>query len=341
MIRNKYSVGLIDESWIRSRNSFAISGRNETYDAMDIVKMTFQSIAKFVRDLGCDCDRLYLVQDKWSPAVKGYYRKQVIGELPEGLVEYKGDRKYMTEELLESIKCDPNSTEEDIKKAEKELYFNTQTRRAKWILNNEFSKLGISSISMEGFEYDDLVSLFSLEFAKDLEKPGLIITKDSDLIYSTSPNCHLFQPPLGGKPAKFITYDEAYERMPERFRGKLGLYQYHSLVDSCGGGHNNNARTVKDGVDIDDAIEQAMNNDFSSFIYKDLFIRQYKSFNIWEFPDIDRAKKLVSNLDNVPGKLGSLEDFHNFCNKYNMTGVSDKYYTDFINHFDNNNFKNQ
>lgn len=341
MISNKYSIGLIDESWIRSRNSFAISSRNENYDAMDIVKMTFQSIAKFVRDLGCQCDRLIFVQDKWSPEIKGYYRKNIIGEVPGDEKDtYKGDREYMTEEKLEQLRCDPNATEEQIKKAEKDLYFNTQSRRAKWILNNEFANLGIGSIKLDGYEFDDLASLFSLEVASDLEKPGLIITKDSDLIYSTSPGCHLFRPPLGGKPAEFIDYDKAYSMLPERFRGKLGLYQYHSLVDSCGGGHNNNAKTIKDGKNIDDAIEEALNNDFSSFTNKDLFMRQYQSFNIWSFPHIEEAKELVRNLNNVPGKLGDLSDFHKFCEKYKMEGVSDRYYNDFISRFDKNMFNN-
>ena len=338
MLNNKYKYGLIDESWLRSRNAFAIKNRNETYDAMDIVKMTLQSIVKFTRDYGCTCDRFILVQDKWSPDVKGYYRTSMINAKGGN---YKGDRRYMTEELLEEIRCSPDSTEEDIKKAEDEFYFNKQSRRAKWIINNEFQSLGLGSFALSGWEFDDIVSYYSLGPAMKDSKKSLIITKDSDLIWSISPMCDLYQPPMSGRPGKFTEYAEAYENLPEKFRGKLSLYQYHAMIDSTGAvGHNNCARTIKAGKNVDEAVEEAMNNDFSNFTDKDLFVQQYRSFDIWKFPGADEAERVTTSFEKIPGYLGNLEKFHEFCNKYKLEGISERYFSDFSRRFDPNLYDN-
>lgn len=332
-MNNTFLFGYCDLSWILSRNAYAIASRNEDYTPGDIVKMTIQTLNKFSRDLDLRVDKILFFRDTWDPEYKGYYRTHLIRQA-KGEVEYKGDRRYMTEELLEDIKSDPSSTEEDIKKAEKEFKFNTIKNKAKWILVNELGKFGISTISVPGWEFDDLATLAS--FLVDREKPSVIITKDSDLLYSTSPRCYVWQPPLSSKPQKLVTYNDAYfELLPERFRNRLSLYQYFAMQQSTGlCGHNNMNRTVKSGTNVDDAIEQALCGDFHNFEDVDLFKVQYKTFDIWSFPKFEEAKKeITENLHRV-GKLGTVPEFHNFCEKHNITGISDRYFSDFVGRFD-------
>jgi hypothetical protein len=333
MIGNQFKYGFVDLSWILSRNSFAIAGRNETYNAGDIIKMTIQSLNKFSRDLGLSVDKMIFFRDTWDQEVQGYYRASMIRQA--GGAEYKGSRVYVTEDMLEDIKSDPNSTEEDIKKAEKEYYFNKTKSEAKWALIGELGRLGIPTVSIYGWEFDDLATLASFMLS-DQDKPNVIITKDSDLIYSTSPGCYLWQPPLSKSPHKLTSYSEAYANfLPDRFKGRISLYDYFSMQQATGAiGHNDMNRTIKEGVNPDDAIEQAMNNNFSNFTNKELFITQYKTFNLQSFPRFDQACREITENLSVIGKLGSLSDFHEFCDKHNIKGISDRYYSEFINRFD-------
>ena len=334
MIRNQFHLGYVDLSWILSRNCFAISAREEKYDASDVVTMTIQTLAKFSNSLGLTCDKLLLFRDTWDPELKGYIRTHMLKEAG-APVGYKGDRKYMTEWLFEEIKSDPNSTEEDIKKADKELHFNKVKNESKNILINELGRFGLSTIGVPGYEFDDLATIAS-HLLYDAEKPSVIITKDSDLLYSTSPKCAVWQPPLSSKPPKLITYDEAYnDLLPDRFKGKLSLYQYFGLSNATGAiGHNNMSRTLKDGKNIDDALEKAMGGDYSDFSDPELFKAQYKSFDVWNFPRIDEVKTIITEQLHKVGHLGSVSEFKEFCNRHRIHKISDRYYTEFINKFD-------
>lgn len=335
MVINQFRYGFLDLSWILSRNSYAIAARNETYTAQDIVRMTIQTISKFSKDLGLSVDKIFLVKDTWDSSLKGYIRTAMLREAG-APVEYKGDRRYMTAELLREIKSDPNSTKEDIEKAEKEYYFNETKNKAKWILVNDLGKLGLTTLSVPGFEFDDW-GVIASHLLYDSDKPSVIISRDSDLIYSTSPKCFLWQPPLSSKPQKLITYDEAYnEYLPDRFKNRLGLYQYFALSNSTGVvGHNNMSRTLALGKDVDDAIEKAVfGGDFSDFDNPELFMKQYKSFDVWSFPRVEEVKRIITDCIGSIGHLGSIEEFHNFCMKNGIDGISDRYYSEFISHFD-------
>lgn len=334
MIINQFSVGYVDLSWILSRNCFAVSARDENFTAADVVRMTIQSLSKWLR-LGLSVDKLIFFRDTWDSTLKGYIRTAKLRDAG-AAIEYKGDRRYMTEDLLEEIRSNPESTEEDIRKAEKEYYFNTVKNKAKSILINELGNFGISTISVPGWEFDDLATLAS-HLLYNAEKPNVIVAKDSDLLYSTSPKCSVWQPPLSSKPEKLVTYEEAYhELLPDRFKGKLSLYQYFAMSNATGAiGHNNVSRTLSSGKNIDDAIDKVIsNNDFSDFDQPDVFMKQYQSFDIWNFPRIEEAKRLI--LECVPkiGRLGGLDEFHSFCEKYNINGISDRYYSEFISKFD-------
>lgn len=334
MIINQFSIGYVDLSWILSRNCFAIAARGDDYTAADVVRMTIQSLSKWLR-LGLSVDKLIFFRDTWDSSLKGYIRTAKLREAG-AAIEYKGTRQYMTEDLLEEIRSNPESTEEDIKKAEKEYYFNTVKNEAKRILIGELGKFGISTISVPGWEFDDLATLAS-HLLYNAEKPSIIVSKDSDLLYSTSPKCSVWQPPLGSKPEKLVTYDEAYrDLLPDRFKGRLSLYQYFAMSNSTGAiGHNDVSRTLIAGKNVDDAIDKVITyNDFSDFDQPEIFMKQYNSFDIWNFPRIEEAKRLITECIHKIGHLGSVDEFHNFCNKYNITGISDRYYSDFISKFD-------
>ena len=109
MIINQFSIGYVDLSWILSRNSFAVAARNENFTASDIVKMTIQSLSKWLR-LGLSVDKLIFFRDTWDSSLKGYIRTAKLREAGAAL-EYKGTRRYMTEDLLEEIRSNPESTE--------------------------------------------------------------------------------------------------------------------------------------------------------------------------------------------------------------------------------------
>ena len=331
---NQFHLGYVDLSWILSRNCFAISSRNDNFTSADVVTMTIQTLAKFSNSLGLTCDKLLLFRDTWDSSMKGYIRTHMLREAG-APVDYKGDRKYMTKWRFEEIKNDPNSTEEDIKKAEKELHFNEVKNESKNILINELGKFGISTISVPGYEFDDLATIAS-HLLYNAEKPSVIISRDSDLLYSTSPSCYVWQPPLSNKPPRLVSYEEAYnELLPDRFKGKLQLYQYFGLSNATGAiGHNNMSRTLADGKKVDDAIEKALTGDLSDFSNPELFKKQYESFDVWKFPKIDEVKRIVTDCLHKVGHLGSINEFKEFCTKYGITKISDRYYSDFINKFD-------
>ena len=186
-------------------------------------------------------------------------------------------------------------------------------------------------------EFDDLATLASFLLSNS-DKPSVIITKDSDLLYSTSPKCSVWQPPLSKKPQKLVTYNDAYNGLlPDRFKGRLSLYQYFAMQQATGlCGHNNMNRTVKSTVKlgVDDIIEQALSGDYHNFEDAKLFKVQCKTFDIWSFPRFEQAKREITENLGIVGRLGSISEFHDFCDKHEISGISDRYFSDFINRFD-------
>ena len=114
-------------------------------------------------------------------------------------VQYKGSRKFVTEETIEEMRNDPNVTEEELNKAIRELATNKIKFKAKEIMINEFPRIGIPSYFCEGAEFDDIVSIASFQLYQPGGKPNVIFTKDSDLQYSTCPNCIWACPPKSGE----------------------------------------------------------------------------------------------------------------------------------------------
>ena len=83
-----------------------------------------------------------------------------------------------------------------------------------------------------------------------------------------------------------------------------------------------------------DAIFQVINGDYSNIENLELFKKQYNSFDITKYPRFEEAKRLITDVLPTCGKLGSIPEFHTFCDKHGIQDISDRYFTDFISRFD-------
>lgn len=329
MIANKYKYGLIDLSYLLSRNTFAAArgkGVGE-FTSGDIVKMTIQTLNKISRDYGVTVDKYVFVRDTWAKEYGGYYRTYLLKGL------YKDSREYMTRELLEKIKQDPTKTPEEIQKAELDHYTNEVKSLAKKALIEDMWKFGVPNISVPGWEFDDLAYLAGgLLYEKD-DKPSILITKDSDLLYSLTPKLDYFKIPTGGSEPKIITYHDMYQELPKELEGRISLYQYKSILDSLGEGHNDMRSTKVPGSNGIEAVLRIVNGDYSLVEDRLTFEKQLETFNIGRFPRFNEAKgAILDQLDNI-GELCSVTEFKSFCDRLKMT-ISDSYFSQFINRFD-------
>lgn len=330
---NKYQYTLIDLSLLLSRNVYACSRGKKAgeYSAADAVKMTIQTINKIARDYGITSDKVILIADSWDEKYGGYYRTWLLKG------NYKDSRTWMTPEKFQEIQEDPNSTEEDIEKASNELYLNQVKQEAKRILKTETSRIGLPCIGVPGLECDDLCYIISsVLYTTKATKKSVIVTKDSDCMYCTSPMVDYFRLPVGGSKPEIRGYTEIYTTLvPSELRGQgLSLYEYKSIWDSLDGGHNDMRKTRAPRTDLTEVISEVMGGNYSGVSDVDLFLKQYQTFRLETFPMIDQAVKEVTTKLPTVGHLGDLSEFHEFCSTHGITGISDRYYTDFITRFE-------
>ncbi len=336
MISNKYLYGLIDLSYVLSKNIWVISRDKKIneFSPGDVIRMTIQGFNKFARDFGITCDKYVAIYDRWDSSVGGYFG----GSLIKPYVQYKGTRRYMNEQLLEEIRSNPESTQEEIEKAELELYTNQVKTKAKYAMIDDLKNIGVPCIGVPGWEYDNLVYLFAgLMFGRTAGKKSVIITKDSDLMYSTTPELDFFKVSTGGSEPKIITYDEMYYTIPEPIRNQgISLYQYRAYTDALGEGHNDMLKTKRPHADVTQTILQILKGDYMGIEVDkiDAFKAQLMSFDISQYPRFSEASDMILNYLPGAGHYGSIDDFHKFCVKHGVSGISDKYYTDFISRFD-------
>lgn len=335
MISNKYYLGLIDLSYILARNVFAVSKDKKPgeYNEGDILTTTIWSLNKLARDYGITCDKLVFLADRWDNSYGGYYRNYLLKDL----VKYKGSRKYMNEEALEELRSDPASTPEMIEKAESELYQNQMKTKAKWAIINDFKNIGIPTIMVPAWEADDLSWLAAgMLYGNTGGKKSVIITKDTDQMYSTTPELDFFKLPTNGSEPKIITYEEMYNSMPEQIkRWGVSLYNYNALQNSLGVTHNDMGVSRKLHTDPVQVMLEVLRGDYSNIENEELFKTQLESYDITKFPRFDEAQELISKYLPGAGHFDSdLSKFHEFCEKYGITKVSDKYFKDFIGRFD-------
>lgn len=330
-MNNNYQFLLADFSFIITRNLYVISKGKEPgeYTHGELIRMTIWTINKLARNYGLTADKVILLYDKWDKELGGYYTTYLLSG------KYKDTRKYMTEEVFQEIKSDPTKTEEEIHKAEIELYQNQVKYKAKWGMIGGFKNLGIPCLGLDGWEADNLAWLSSCMLYGKYDKPSVLVTKDSDWQYLTNPSLDFFKMPKSGETPRVITYNDMYYQIPESIRNRgIGLYQYKSLVDSIDGSHNDMRRTRKDYADLEKTILQVLDGNYSGLEDAELFERQYNSFNISKYPRFEEAKRLISDILPTCGKLGSISDFHAFCDKHGVEGISDRYFTEFISRFD-------
>ena len=336
MIGNKYKYGIIDLSYILTRNVFATARGKKPgeFTAGDVIRMTIQTLNKISRDYGVQVDKFLFFRDTWDKKYGGYYRTYLLKGL------YKTTREYMTDEKLQKLKKDQTKTQEEIEKAELDAYINKVKTEAKWGLINGMKNFGVPCVSVDGWEFDDLAYLASCMLYGIGNKPSVIITKDSDLQYSLTPMMDYFRIPTGGSQPVFITYNEMYSTIPDSLKGKISLYQYKAILDSLGEGHNDMTKTRADGVNIEETILKILNEDYSNIIDYETFIKQYNSFNIEQFPGFQKAQWIISDQLDKIGKLGNNNEFKEFCNSYGVNGISERYFSEFIGRFDPNLYNN-
>lgn len=324
-------------SYILMRNLFAASAGKKIgeYRAADVERITIQTLNKVSRDYGITASKVIFLYDRWDKELGGYFRTHILKG------DYKSTRVYINEEEVEKMRQDPTVTPEKLAQAELEAYRNKVRYEAKWGMVREFKNIGIPCAGVEGWEFDDFAWLAScLLYNEDPSvKPSIIITKDSDLQYSLTPKMDYFKLPTKGSAPKVITYNEMYYTIPEYLRGSLTLYQYKSYLDSLGEGHNDMTKTLRPGADPNLAIKKILEGDYSDVTDKEVFDRQMLSFDISKFPRFDKVKSIIENDFDKMGKLGTVEDFRNYCNRRGVSQISDNYYREFISRFDPTLFK--
>lgn len=334
MNSNKYNFMIVDFSYIITRNLFAISKGKKVgeYTAGDLIRMNIWTINKLARDYGLTADKIVLIYDKWDKDLGGYYSTYLLKG------NYKDTREYMTEELLEKYKQDPTKTAEDIENAELALYQNQVKYKAKWGMISEyngFSKIGLPCLGIDGWEADNLAYLISCLTYGKYDKPNIFVTKDSDWTYFLSPNFSYFRIPTGKSEPKLITYDEMYYQIPESLRNRgLSLYMYKAYLDALGEGHNDMRVTKVPYANVEETINKILDGDYSNVADLELFNTQLETFDLSKYPRVEEAKRLITDILPTCGRLGGLQDFHNFCDKHGVTGISDKYYNEFISRLD-------
>lgn len=337
MDSNKYRYCFIDSSYLIRRNGWACSRGKQPgeYNSNDIVRMSIQTINKIARDYGITADKYLLVFDSWSREYQGYYKNTIIGT-------YKTDRKFETVEELKRMEQDPNVSKEELEKYANKLYENVQRNEAKKTMKT-LGKIGIPAIWTESFEFDDLAYMFGV-FMSNEDKPSVIVTKDSDLMYCTTQMLDYFSLPTGGSKPVTITYQDMWSTVPEDLKQLLvdnskndfgsPLYFYGALINSLGESHNNLSVTKKPTVGRNEAIKRMLsNNDFSVLTDKDLFFKQLDTFKVFNFPKAIDAYQTICGIKTI-GHYASLDDFHNFCNSIGLSGISDSYYQGFLSRLD-------
>lgn len=239
----------------------------------------------------------------------------------------------MTREKYEAMKNDPTISEAEKQSAYEKVYANEVRFKAKWGIIEDLQNFGVPSIGLDGWEYDNLAWLAAGLLYDPSSKPSVFITKDSDLQYALTPMMDYFKLPTRGSDPQIITYNEMYDTIPDSLKTRLSLYQYKSYLDAMGDGHNGMRKTRKDRVAPEIVIEHVLEGDYSDLDDAELFKLQLSTFDISKYPRLNEAKRLVLELFGTMGKLGSLSEFHDFCKKYGITGISDPYFIEFISKF--------
>ncbi len=336
---NKYRYCFIDTSYLIRRNGWACSHGREPgeYNYLDIVRSSLQTIRKLSRDYGVCADKYILVFDTWSKNYQGYYRSYLIKDY----VTYKSSRTFETVEGLKELEKKPGVTEEEIKEYAFKLYENQQRMDAKSTMKT-LGQIGIPAIWAESFEFDDIAYMAGVLMINE-DKPSIIVTKDSDLQYCTTPKLDYFSLPTGGSDPKIITYDEMWEQIPEQYKADLveqckngfgsPLYYYKAISDSLGDGHNDLQKTRRNKTNGVAVVGEVLKGDYKNVSNIDLFQLQLSTFRVFDYPNAMEAYTAICSIPKI-GHYATVDEFKTFCTGLGLTGITEEYWWSFMSGLD-------
>lgn len=288
-----------------------------------IIKSFMSMIFKNVEDMfkkGYNPTSICIV---WDKRLNGKYHKSTIIDKLESDSGYKGDRTYLTESDLNELESKyENATnpeeeakyEEEILSAKKSLIIDRERYHAREFIKANLPKFGISSISLAGWEADDLDYIFALETDK---RGGTQIhySGDSDWAFNLRGDDVFWQVNRG-----FL-----YKKDSNDIRKKYDIPEGLSLQDwaeinfSARGSHNFLRSTIDPSIKkITKKIKaELFSGDFSKIHDVKRFEIQRECFKIESFPDVDKVvelyKKCMSLDITVP-----IEEFKSLLNELSM-----------------------
>lgn len=336
---NRYRYGLIDLSYILSRNVYSCYKKDQDTTG-DVVRSIIQTIGKLRRDFGIKADKYIFLNDTWSKIHGGYFRTYLLDGY------YKTRRLHTTKEDLEKLEGNPEADEKELQKAKENYRIGNLKKDAKRVILSELGHFGMPCVSVEGWEVDDLVRLSSVLLdGEPSGKNSIVITKDSDLLYSLTPRLDYFKIPTAGSTPEIITYSQVWDNLSDEIKDSgLSLYDYKCYFDSLGSGHNDMIRTKKIKENTDRVILEILRGNYERVENRELFETQLRTFKIQEFPNFDEAQARLINAFTKSGSIGTYSDFKKFCDNYRintdyqMAGryISERYYSDLTEDLDRN-----
>lgn len=334
---SRFRYGLIDLSYILSRNVHSCYKKGQDQPG-DVVRSIIQTIGKLGRDFYITADKYILLNDTWSKIHGGYFRTYMLNG------QYKISHINTTKEDVEKAEKDPELTEEDIKKTRDRYITGLLKKEAKKIILKNFGSFGIPCVSVEGWEVDDLVRLSGVLLENEPSgKRSVVISKDSDLLYSLTPRLDYFKIPTAGSLPEVISYSQVWDSLTDEIKNSgISLYDYKCYSDSLGAGHNDLSKTKKLRANVNKTILEVLNGDYSNVENKDLFEQQLRTFRIQDFPNFEEAREKLIYAFVKSGRIGSFREFKAFCDRYKInsdtvfpgSSISKQYYNNIINNLD-------
>lgn len=334
---NRYRYGLIDLSYVLSRNVYSCYKKDQDTPG-DVVRSIIQTIGKLRRDFEIKADKYIFLNDTWSKIHGGYFRTYLLGGY------YKTGRPHTTKEDLEKLEENPEVNEKELLKAKENYRIGGIKKEAKKVILAELGHFGIPCVSVDGWEVDDLVRLSSVLLdGEPSGKNSVVITKDSDLLYSLTPRLDYFRIPSAGSTPEIITYSQVWDSLSDEIKDcGLSLYDYKCYSDSLGSGHNDMIRTKKIRTNTDKIILEILQGNYENVENRELFETQLKTFRVQEFPNFDEAQARLVDAFTKLGGIGTYAEFKKFCDNYKINTdydtagryISERYYSDLIEELD-------
>lgn len=313
MMKKQYAISMadcVDSSEGNSTESHIIY--KYEIDVQELVKKVVYSIVKVVRD-GFPCNKVILLWD-----LPPYHKLKWIPD-------FKGDRIHHNQEYLDSF--DPETDPQGYLQEREEVRVEKIKNLAKFFIIDNLSKIGLPSISMIGYEADDLAYIFS-QLVEKYDKSDLksaICSVDSDWMYWISNKVDWI---------KHTTYEVwTMQDALNDCEGKcekygMSIFQMKQLIDSTFYSHNGIGRiTNLTWKNIDQLITNLKVKNFSDILDFDQYKNNMKSFEIWNYPQYEAVKGDILNEMMNPVRY----DVDNY-NKLRSSGftVSQSYIERFI-----------